>query len=234
MTQHDKIAVIGDIHSCSAELQALLDKLPEDYFIVFAGDLFDRGPDPIGVYKIVKDLLDNGKAFYVQGNHCNKALRYFRKTAKGEKSDIKMSHGLAGTIQAVENCGMQKEFLDFLERSELKYEDDSLIVVHGAYKDHPSPKVFKAFALYGQTDRNAGLDENGYPTRLDDWKDKYEGTKTIVHGHVIYDEPSIHKTPKGATIVGIDTGCVIGWNLSAYLVPEHKVIQVKALSQYYP
>lgn len=56
--------IIGDIHSCAAELESLLGKLgyvdgvhPEGRTAVFVGDLVDRGPDSPGVLRRVMAMV---------------------------------------------------------------------------------------------------------------------------------------------------------------------------------
>lgn len=65
-----RVIVVGDVHSCSEPLtQArLAHDTPETHW-VFVGDLFDRGPDPVGVWNTVSGLLAEGRATVVTGNH---------------------------------------------------------------------------------------------------------------------------------------------------------------------
>jgi predicted kinase len=78
--------VIGDVHGCRAELEALLEELgyivdrdadgravnaahPGGRRAVFVGDLVDRGPDTPGVLRPVMGMVDAGNAVCVCGNH---------------------------------------------------------------------------------------------------------------------------------------------------------------------
>src|SRR5262245_14598655 len=59
--------VVGDVHGCAAELGRLLEALalgPEDE-LVLLGDLFHRGPDPLGVLALLRPL----RARFLLGNH---------------------------------------------------------------------------------------------------------------------------------------------------------------------
>ena len=72
--------VVGDVHGCLEELDELLSRLevgPSDR-LVLAGDLMDRGPDPVGV---VRRARERG-ALAVLGNHDEKHLRFARHEAK--------------------------------------------------------------------------------------------------------------------------------------------------------
>jgi len=55
---------VGDIHGCSAELAELLDRAQADRVVV-VGDVFTKGPDPAGVWRILEDVGAVG----VLGNH---------------------------------------------------------------------------------------------------------------------------------------------------------------------
>ena len=55
---------IGDVHGCADELALLLGRANPDR-VVLVGDLFTRGPDPVGVWKLIK----RWNALAVLGNH---------------------------------------------------------------------------------------------------------------------------------------------------------------------
>lgn len=57
--------IISDPHGCIKTLLALIEKLPKDVPITFAGDLVDRGPNSKAVVEFVK----NGGYDCVVGNH---------------------------------------------------------------------------------------------------------------------------------------------------------------------
>ncbi|QCV88631.1 hypothetical protein FEZ32_09930 [Acidipropionibacterium jensenii] len=65
-----RVVVVGDVHSCEAPLrQALADHDTPATHWVFVGDLFDRGPDPVGVWQIVSRLIAENRCTVVTGNH---------------------------------------------------------------------------------------------------------------------------------------------------------------------
>ncbi len=69
------VAVIGDVHGQVEQLLTILDRLRDlpDYerrWIVFIGDLVDRGPDPKAALDIVSDLLlEHPRTTVCCGNH---------------------------------------------------------------------------------------------------------------------------------------------------------------------
>ena len=69
------IAVIGDVHGQVEQLLTVLDRLKqrpdfEQRWIVFIGDLVDRGPDPKGALDVVCDLLmQHERTTVISGNH---------------------------------------------------------------------------------------------------------------------------------------------------------------------
>ena len=107
--EHGPFDVIGDVHGCRSELEALLVELgytltrdeqgrpidathPEARKAVFVGDLVDRGPDTPGVLRLVMGMVAGGHALCVPGNHESKLV----KALQGRK--VQVTHGLAETL----------------------------------------------------------------------------------------------------------------------------------------
>ncbi len=60
--------IVGDVHGCARELADLLKKARERlsrFQLVLVGDLFTKGPDPVGVYEIIQE----NQALCIKGNH---------------------------------------------------------------------------------------------------------------------------------------------------------------------
>ena len=68
--------IIGDIHGCYDELQALLDLVgpDEDDDILAVGDLVDRGPDSL---RVLEFFRDHPRASSLLGNHEDRHVRAF-------------------------------------------------------------------------------------------------------------------------------------------------------------
>ncbi|MCA2959660.1 MAG: serine/threonine protein phosphatase [Silvanigrellales bacterium] len=64
----DPLFIVGDVHGCARELADLLKKARERlsrFQLVLVGDLFTKGPDPVGVYEIIQE----NQAVCIKGNH---------------------------------------------------------------------------------------------------------------------------------------------------------------------
>ncbi|KAF2497630.1 Metallo-dependent phosphatase [Lophium mytilinum] len=68
-----RLVIVGDVHGCKDELQALLDKVkfraPHDHLIL-TGDMISKGPDSAGVVSLARSL----SASCVRGNHEDRML----------------------------------------------------------------------------------------------------------------------------------------------------------------
>ena len=234
--------IIGDVHGCFDELCELLRKL--DYAVdtatytvsrqdasprkvVFLGDLCDRGPKNAEVLRLVMNMVGDGSAICVPGNHDAKLLRYL----KG--ANVTPTHGLDVTIAALDAETPEfredvKKFLDGLV-SHYVLDEGKLAVSHAGvpekYQGRASGRV-RSFCLYGET--TGERDEFGLPERID-WTEDYRGRAAVVYGHIASQEVRV----LNGTYC-IDTGCVFGGSLTAMRWPEKDFVSVDAAREYYP
>lgn len=227
---HGPFDIIGDIHGCRSELEALLGRLGYDLVaarhpagrkVIFLGDLIDRGPDIPGVLRIVMKMVETGSALCVPGNHEMKLLRKLRG------KDVQLAQGLAESLaqmdrQPPEFRKTAMEFIDDLV-SHYVLDDGKLVVAHAGMKasmqGRGSGKV-RDFALYGET--TGETDEFGLPVRYN-WAAEYRGRAMVVYGHTPVPEPEwLNGT------INIDTGCVFGGRLTALRYPEKELVSVPA------
>ncbi|TDQ51411.1 polynucleotide kinase-phosphatase [Actinorugispora endophytica] len=234
--------VIGDVHGCRAELEALLTGL--GYRIrrdglgrpvgaghpgrtaVFVGDLVDRGPDSPGVLRLVMGMVEAGEALCVSGNHESKLVRALRGAGAGTGG------GLAETLEQLDaqTEDFRRRVLAFCDGLVSHYVLDggALVVAHAglkeAYHGRTSGRV-RSFALYGET--TGETDEYGLPVRLP-WANDYRGRAVVVYGHVPTPETEwVNNT------ICLDTGCVFGGRLTALRYPEREVVDVPAERVWY-
>ncbi|MBV9450107.1 MAG: polynucleotide kinase-phosphatase [Streptosporangiaceae bacterium] len=235
--------VIGDVHGCRAELEALLAGLgyelerdeagrptsarhPDARRAIFLGDLVDRGPDTPGVLRLVMGMVEAGTALCVMGNHEAKLLRALRGR------NVKINHGLAESLAQLdaEPPGFRDaagQFIDGL-LSHYVLDGGRLVVSHAGlierYHGRTSGRV-REFCLYGQT--TGETDEYGLPVRYP-WAEEYRGKAMVLYGHTPV--PAIEWLNN---TLCLDTGCVFGGRLSALNYPERTVVSVSAGAVYY-
>ncbi|WP_374985259.1 polynucleotide kinase-phosphatase [Streptomyces fradiae] len=225
--------IVGDIHGCSAELEALLAKLgyvdgrhPEGRTAVFVGDLVDRGPDSPGVLRRVMGMVESGDALCVPGNHENKLARWLAGR------NVRHSHGLAETVEQLgrEDDAFRERVRAFIDGLVSHYVLDGgrLVVCHAGlpekYHGRTSGRV-RSHALYGET--TGETDEYGLPVRHP-WAEEYRGRATVVYGHTpVPDTSWVNNT------ICLDTGAVFGGRLTALRWPERELVDVPAERVWY-
>ncbi|MEQ1572518.1 MAG: metallophosphoesterase, partial [Myxococcota bacterium] len=233
--------LVGDVHGCDEELRELLVALgwqlvagerpsavhPEGRTLVFVGDLTDRGPDSPAVLERVMNLVEDGRAHVVVGNHDYKLGRALR----GEK--VKPSHGLDRTLAQLESrdAAFRERVAGFVDQlpSHAVFDGGALVVAHAGLPEGMhgrSSGPVRSFAMYGET--NGETDAYGLPVRLD-WARNYRGHALVVHGHV----PVVVPEWNHGTL-DIDTGCCFGGALTALRYPERELVSVDALREHYP
>ena len=234
--EHGPFDIIGDIHGCFPELQALLQTLgysvtqrheafavthPQGRKIVFLGDLVDRGPDTPNVLRIVMDAVDAGTALCVPGNHDIKLMR------KLKGHDVRVNHGLAESLAQIakEPPAFKTRVIQFLDDliSHYVLDDGKLVVAHAGMKETMQGRGSRAvreFALYGET--TGETDEFGLPVRYD-WAAEYRGKAMVVYGHT-----PVPKSDWLNNTINIDTGCVFGGSLTALRYPEKELVALHA------
>ena len=215
-----RLIAIGDIHGCHLEFAELLERIapePADR-IVLLGDLVNRGPDSARVI----DLARQCRAISLLGNHELRLLK-FRRT--GDKKYAKEHDA--------ETAGrLRPQDWAYLEAMPLTFEEPELnmVFVHGGFLPGEPWQRQPAEVLT----RIQVVDRDGRPHKRSDapdappWADLWNGPPFVVYGH----------TPRWEVYrlkwsVGIDTSCVMGGCLTAYVLPDRSFIQVKARQRYY-
>jgi polynucleotide kinase-phosphatase len=235
--------LVGDVHGCRGELEALLTRLgwrlsrddggrpvgashPAGRTAVFLGDLVDRGPDTPGVLRLAMGMVAAGTALCVPGNHEQKLLRKLRG------GQVQVRHGLAETLaqlaaQPPQFADRVADFIDGLV-SHYVLDEGRLVVAHAGLKEEYQGRAsgrVRSFALYGQP--TGETDEYGLPVRYP-WAQDYRGRAAVVYGHTPTPAPEwINNT------ICVDTGCVFGGSLTALRYPERELVSVPAEREYY-
>jgi protein phosphatase len=244
--------IIGDVHGCCDELEALLHQLgyelgepgalatggatgvatyshPQGRKAVFVGDLVDRGPRILDTVRLVRNMVTSGSAFCVIGNHDLKLMRKLRG------QNVQILHGNAQSLAEIDAVPSEskelfcKDLADFLDGlvSHYVFDRGKLVVAHAGMKEEMQGRAsmrVRNFGLYGET--TGETDEFGLPVRQN-WAAEYRGSAMVVYGHTPVPEPEwLNRT------VNIDTGCVFGGKLTALRYPEKEFVSVPAARTY--
>lgn len=225
---------IGDIQGCLEQLDELLDQvhLRGDDFVYCVGDLVNRGPDSLGVLRRLRAL----GARVVLGNHDLHLLRIGAVTRRLLPTD-RLDDVLAAPDRT--------ELLQWLGAQPVMRVEDDIVMVHGGIHpmwhdlpeiaatlnsavsahvhDHPDERIrFATEVRYcDESGRRPGHDEPppGPPFRA--WDEFYRGRRLVVFAHWARRGLVI-----GPRVRGLDTGCVYGRALTAWIAEDDRVVQV--------
>jgi hypothetical protein len=224
--------VIGDVHGCLEELDELLGLIGTGPRIVFLGDLMDRGPDPVGVVRRVREL----GAPCVMGNHDEKHVRWARHEARRRREpSYRNPMRRLPDERLAQHEALGDDNLSFLTNLPAKLDlGNNWWAVHGGVVPGKPLAEQKAATLL----RCRYLDDNDKMLTGPDptptarhWAVRWAGPENIVYGHHVHgDEPRIDRS--AVTCAGIDTGCCFGGRLTAYALTSGEIIQVPARRKY--
>jgi serine/threonine protein phosphatase 1 len=215
-----RLIAIGDIHGCHlefAELLARLELSPDDR-LVLLGDLVNRGPNSNRVIELAR----KHRAIALLGNHELRLLKYHRS---GDKKFLK--NGDFNTA-----AKLSRDDWTYLEEMLLTFEEPALnmVFVHGGFlPDQPWQKQPAEIVTRIQV-----VDDEGKPGKRAEapgaplWADLWTGPPFVVYGHT--PRPEVYKLKWS---LGLDTACVFGGHLTAYLLPEKRFLQIKARQRYW-
>ena len=185
--------LIGDIHGCASELNALLAKLGYSARagvwrhptrrVIFLGDFIDRGPAQVEVLNIVRSMVDAEEALTVMGNHEFNAVAWATPAATGSgaylrpHTDNNLKQHAEFLAQVVEGSDDHKELIDWFCGLPLWLDLDGLRVVHACWHE-PSFKILTEHMDDGQLTRDeatwAALTRKGDPA--------YDALETVLKG----------------------------------------------------
>jgi diadenosine tetraphosphatase ApaH/serine/threonine PP2A family protein phosphatase len=206
--------VVGDLHGCYDELLDLLDKVSfgsEDRLIC-VGDLITKGPKN---REVLDRFMSDPQFAAVIGNH-DLALR---RRWNGEKFKLKPS-------QKPTHKELKKDkerYVPFLNQLPFTIDLGTHLVVHAGLRP--------GLELYSQTTEDMtelrSLGEDRASRKGPPWYEVYDGEKIVLFGHWPATEPR-----RGKKAIGLDTGCVYGGQLTAYIVETGELTSVPARQVY--
>lgn len=225
---------IGDIQGCREELEALLEALgydPAVHELHPVGDFVNRGPDSLGVLRLLRDLGAGG----VLGNHDVHALL----RACGQRGA-----GQRDTLDDLLESDEGPELLEWLGARPFVRQWDDVLCVHGGLSpawpdpvrtlqalDWRQPSDEQSFAIGvrycdGRGERpptDWPPPDPPYVAWYKHWQDRAGETRTVVFGHWARNGLVVEDRVRG-----LDTGCVWGKQLTAWIAEEDRVVQVPA------
>jgi hypothetical protein len=213
---------IGDVHGCSSELDALLKACawtPRDR-VVLVGDLVAKGPDSVGVVRRARE-----QGFHaVKGNHDAHVLRWHAGHASKKGKKLKPEHQQVLDTLTPEDWGWMETLPSYA-----RFPDLNVLAVHaGLVPGVPLDEQKEEFLL---NLRSIGAD--GTPSKRleagEPWARLWKGPELVIFGH-----DAMRGLQQYPHAVGLDSGCVYGGKLTAYVLPEGRFYSVPAARAYMP
>ncbi|MBK6692930.1 MAG: metallophosphoesterase [Myxococcales bacterium] len=197
--------IVGDVHGCSAELEALLARVSfgTGDKLVFVGDLVARGPDSIGVL----DVARRTGAIIVRGNHEQKLLDWH--VGDGRSSLAETHLAVARDMRPIDWTLLETSpfFVDLPEHG-------ARVVHAGVVPGTPIEKQKPDHLIHLRL-----VDTKADGRVL--WGSVYEGPPHVVFGHNAVEGLQLHPNA-----TGLDTGCVYGRALTALVLRDGEPIPV--------
>lgn len=225
---------IGDVHGCADELEELLeliDVYPQRHEVWFVGDLVNGGPRSAAVVRRAMSL----GAGAVSGNHDLHALA----CAAGSRA-ARPRDNLVDLLAADDRTTL----LQWLRSQPMLRLWPDIVLVHAGL--HPGWHDLEALSIGqpAETDidfathvRHCDIEGNRAPKQVDasleasppyaPWFEWYRGARTVVFGHWARRGLVMQERLRG-----LDTGCVYGGRLSAWIAEEDRLVSVPARRQY--
>ena len=209
---------MGDIHGCAEEFSELLKAV--DFSrghdrLLLTGDAFTKGPDPLAVWRLIGEY----RAEMVMGNHDAELLMGLRAHLSGKAGGLKPNQQRC--LDAL--MPVVADVMPWLEALPLYIEEKRFLLVHAGI--NPEREL-------GGTSRDEFLAIRTWPPikgiEGPRWHDAYRPIRPLlVFGH---DAPGGLVVKRGKDqmpyLIGLDTGCVYGHCLSAYVLEEDRIAQV--------
>ncbi|CAO3655729.1 unnamed protein product [Mucor hiemalis] len=244
-----RIFVMGDIHGCIDEMNALLKKIkyrPKKDVLILTGDLVFRGKDSVGVIRRAREL----NALCVRGNHDDKVVRlrgYLNKHGldempddhdfipEGEVADplrFNNKHsGIASEMSAADYTYLAGCPL-ILDIPELQAR-----VVHGGLDptveeliDNDPWSVMNMRDMDDDNEPSKSKESVKDPSESDHihWTDAFHSHSEAhnLNVTVYYGHDASRGIALGTKTIGVDSGCVYGRKLSAINIRTQELFQV--------
>ncbi|PVV00354.1 hypothetical protein BB560_005271 [Smittium megazygosporum] len=253
--QPGRLIFIGDIHGCLDEFEELLTKLnylKDTDILVLLGDLVGKGPKPHGVVRKAIEL----KALCVRGNHDDLVIRWYNYLHSSSQIDPNSLNEADFPFKDFRLKGQHVEIAKIMSQQEYEYlvnlpaiirlkgNNETLIAVHAGL----DPQKLLSEQESSVVIRMRNIKKSGKPVEKKkdggkSWSSVWELTKDsvdkdgnasnlkpssdlaqiskIFYGHDAFRGLNLKKYTKG-----LDSGCVYGRKLTAYVYPQNEIVQV--------
>jgi Calcineurin-like phosphoesterase len=207
--------VVGDLHGCYDELTALLDAVGfgAGDRVVCVGDLVTKGEKSREVLEL---FMSDARFASVLGNHDRALLAYWRGEIKKKKLK-----------DAQKRCAKElkegKElYAAYLSTLPAYVDLGTHVVVHAGLR----PGVALSEQSIEDLTELRTLGPDRASRKGTPWYEAYEGEKFALFGH--WPAPEPRHAPHA---LGLDTGCVYGHRLTAYVIETGELHSVPALKR---
>ncbi|KJK83258.1 hypothetical protein H634G_01387 [Metarhizium anisopliae BRIP 53293] len=255
-----RLIIIGDVHGLRKSLEALLaavefDKSQGDE-VIFVGDLVNKGPDSGAVIDFAARIGARG----VRGNHDDAVLRAAQRLKMGPAGDVDDDHDdedgnqkdkKRRSVSARTAAALSASQLDYLAALPLLLRITvtpslpgigQIVVAHAGLvprvplEEQPAHAVMHMRSLRAAEEEGGALvpmeeaGEQGWIAEWDAWQDECAGSvKTMV----VFGHDAKRRLQRGKYALGLDTACVYGGKLSAWVVGagEARVVQVDCVDE---
>ncbi|MGB8329350.1 MAG: metallophosphoesterase [Polyangiales bacterium] len=213
--------IVGDVHGCREELEDLLEESGWEAGdqLVFVGDLVAKGPDSLGVVRLVREL----GAQATRGNHDQHCLKWWEAKRMGEAlPKLKPAH------QRVADELEDEDWRWLAERPLwLDLPEHQALVVHagllpGVPLEAQDPRDLMNMRSIRDDGTASSSIEEGVP-----WAALWPGPRLVVFGH-----DAVRGLQNHPHAVGLDTGCVYGGWLSGLWLPGRDLVSVPSRGAY--
>ncbi|PWW79027.1 Metallo-dependent phosphatase, partial [Tuber magnatum] len=228
-----RLIIVGDIHGMLHEFRSLLNKVSYDSesdYLVLAGDIISKGPDSLAVLDLARKI----GAHCVRGNHEDRILLHYHDIQRRKRKHHRAS-------EAEPDLSVERKLAKLLSKKQAEWLDACPLVVraekipglglcyvvhaglvHGIELKSQDPLAIMTVRTLNHhlvpSPKQNGMHWAKYWNKME--RRKTHGHTTVVYGHYAAE--------------GLDSNCVRGGRLSAYILEagkggrvEEDVISVK-------
>jgi len=194
--------LIGDIHGHATELKALLTKMdyretdgvwqhPERQ-VIFLGDFVDRGPEQVETVTIARNMVENGQALAVMGNHEFNAVAWATEDSQNRDEHLRphieknLKQHRAFLEQVGEGSELHHSMIEWFKTLPVYLDLPEFRVVHACWH----PEHLAAIAKY--TDKENRLLPTAWEVASRKGSEAYEAVETLLKGLEIRLPPGHH------------------------------------------